>query len=197
VTKRIFAHRTLTDRRDCVSAPLPTMPEDIPGAPLAPDFAEVYAQQFGFVWRCLRALGVPEGTLDDAAQDVFLVVHRRLAEFRGDSALRTWLYGVIRNVASNQRRSARRRPAPVRLAIDLASPGPGPHERIEERQAAEFVQRFVAGLSDEKRDVFVLAVIEQMSIPAVAEMLGIPLNTAYTRLRSVRLEFKRAFESEQ
>jgi RNA polymerase sigma-70 factor (ECF subfamily) len=179
-----------------VSAPLPTKPEDDGLAPSARDFAGIYAQEFGFVWRCLRALGLPEAIIDDAVQEVFLIVHRRLADFRGDSTLRTWLYGIVRNVAGNHRRSARRRPAPAPLAAEPVSPNPGPHESIEARQAGELVQRFVAQLPDEKRDVFVLAVIEQLSIPEVAETLGIPLNTAYTRLRSVRLEFKRALANE-
>jgi RNA polymerase sigma-70 factor (ECF subfamily) len=179
-----------------VSAPLPTKPEDHEAAPSVRDFAVIYAQEFGFVWRCLRALGVPEAAIDDAVQEVFLIVHRRLADFRGDSTLRTWLYGVVRKVAGNQRRSARRRPPPARLAVEPVSTSPGPDASIEARQAGELVQRFVAALADEKRDVFVLAVIEQMSIPEVAETLGIPLNTAYTRLRSVRLEFKRALASE-
>ncbi|HEY3498366.1 MAG TPA: sigma-70 family RNA polymerase sigma factor, partial [Polyangiaceae bacterium] len=63
------------------------------------DFAGTYREHFPFVWRCLRGLGVREAALDDAAQDVFVIVHRRLRDFRGESSLRTWLYGVVRNVA--------------------------------------------------------------------------------------------------
>ena len=63
---------------------------------------------------------------------------------------------------------------------------------MQDQQAAAFVTRFLADVSERKRDVFVLAVLEQMSVPEVAETLGIPLNTAYTRLRDVRLEFRKA-----
>ena len=62
-------------------------------------FRGVYTEHFPFVWRCLRGLGVAEAALDDVAQEVFLIVHRRLAEFRGDASLRTWLYAIVRNVA--------------------------------------------------------------------------------------------------
>jgi len=155
---------------------------------------EVYARHFGFVWRCLRGLGVPEAALDDAAQDVFLVVHRRLATFRGESTLRTWLFGIARHVASNhlrgtRRKEARQEPLP---ALESVSAGPGPLEGAQDREAAAFVQAFLGGLGPKKRDLFVLAVLEEMSIPEVAAALSIPLNTAYTRLRSVRADFERA-----
>jgi RNA polymerase sigma-70 factor (ECF subfamily) len=164
----------------------------------AGDFAGVYKGSFAFVWRCLRGLGVAQDALDDAAQEVFVVVHRRLPEFRGESSLRTWLYAIVRNVAANQRRGTRRTNAFAELDPSLASLAPDPFERAQDQEAAAFVQRFLHTLDDKKRDVFVLALLEQLSIPEVAETLGVPLNTAYTRLRAVRLEFRRALaEREQ
>src|SRR5262245_54373284 len=73
-----------------------------------PAFAEVYAQYFRAMWRALRRLGVEPSGLDDAVQDVFVVVHRRLAEFDGRS-LRAWLYAIAVRVASDHRRSASHR----------------------------------------------------------------------------------------
>lgn len=160
------------------------------------DFTDVYAAYFGFVWRCLRGLGVAERQLDDAAQDVFVAVHRKLSEFRAQSSLRTWLYGIVRNVAANARRSERRKRW-VALDVEPASAGPGPQEHAQDREAAQFVASFVAQLDDKKRDVFVLALIEQMPVPELAETLAIPLNTAYTRLRSVRQEFSRALAQKE
>ena len=161
--------------------------------PLAPvrDFEATYAEYFGFVWRCLRGLGVNEAAIDDAAQEVFVVVHRRLHEFRAASALRTWLYGIVRNVAANQRRSQRRHPGGA-FASEPASPAPSPHEHLLTRERAEFVQRFMNGLDDAKRDIFVLVLLEELTVPEVADMLQVPVNTAYTRLRSVRQELERA-----
>lgn len=162
-------------------------------------FEAIYGEHFGFVSRCLRGLGVMEANLDDAVQDVFMIVHRRLPEFRGDSMLRTWLYGIVRNVAANHRRAARRvtsvQALDARIEEELETTESGPDERAQIRQAADFVHAFLESISEKKRELFVLAVLEQMSIPEVAEALGIPLNTAYTRLRLVRGDFRAAMRA--
>lgn len=173
---------------------LDPLPVPAPNGPPHADFEAVYADYFGFVWRCLRTLGVPERGLDDAVQEVFIVVHRALAGFRGESQLRTWLYGIVRNVAYKQARRVRRKERAEPLDELLRSNEPTPGERAEEAQAADFVQRFALGLDHKKREVFVLAMVEQFSIPEVAEMIGVPLNTAYTRLRAARAEFRAALE---
>ena len=173
-------------------APSPEPEALPPAAESARAFRAVYEQNFGFVWRCLRSLGVPPALLDDAAQDVFLVVHRRFDSYRADVALRTWLFGIVRNVAFNARRSVRRKGGHEPLEEEPPSLQPGPLQQVELAESARFVQRFLEQLSDEKREVFVLAILEELPAPEVAGMLGIPLNTAYSRLRSVRLDFQRA-----
>lgn len=155
-------------------------------------FEAVYAEYFPFVWRCLRSLGVGAATLDDAAQDVFVVVHRRLSTFQGESSLRSWLFGIIRNVASNHRRSVHRKGGVEPIRGEPVYAGPGPLHHAQDRQAAEFVRRFIDGLDIKKREVFVLAVLEEMTVVEVAAALGISLNTAYSRLRRVRADFRRA-----
>lgn len=158
-------------------------------------FDDLYNDHFPFVWRCLRGLGVDPGALDDAAQDVFLVVHRQLAGFRGESSAQTWLFGIARHVAANHQRRIRRKQAPLEpLVSEPPHPNPGPHERAADAEAAAFVETFLAGLDDKKRDLFILAVLEGMTIPEVATALSIPVNTAYTRLRAVRADFERALE---
>ena len=67
-------------------------------------FKEVYDEHFRFVWRSLRRLGVRESDVPDAVQDVFLVVHRRLAEFEGRSKVTTWLFGICFRVARDRRK---------------------------------------------------------------------------------------------
>ncbi|MGC4087207.1 MAG: sigma-70 family RNA polymerase sigma factor [Polyangiaceae bacterium] len=161
------------------------------------DFDAAYAELFPFVWRCLRALGVPRAALDDTAQEVFIVVHRRLPEFRGVSTLRTWVYGIVRNVASNQRRALGRRGQSDAFDESAPSDDPSPLQTAQNAQAAAFVQRFVSALEPKKRDVFLLALMEEMSMPEVATALSIPLNTAYTRLRLVRADFQRALAEEK
>lgn len=160
-------------------------------------FERVYAEHFSFVWRCLRSLGVGTSILDDAAQDVFVVVHRQLPTFKGESTLRSWLFGIVRNVASNHRRSAQRKGQTEPIRDDPVDPRPSPLHHVQDRQAAEFVQRFLDGLDIKKREVFVLAVLEEMSVVETAAALGIPLNTAYTRLRRVRADFRQALSEQK
>lgn len=160
------------------------------------DFDAVYREYFAFVWRCLRGLGLREPGLDDAAQDVFVAVHRRLAGFRGESSLRTWLYGIVRNVAANHRRTSARKAGTEPLAEQLPYVGPDPIERAQEAEAAAFLQKFLDGLEAKRREVFLLVMLEEMSVPEVAAALSIPLNTAYTRLRLGREDFARAVARE-
>jgi len=171
--------------------------DDEAGKAPASDFDGIYTECFSFVWRCLRGLGVPEAQLDDAAQDVFVVVHRRLAEFAGRSAVRTWLYGIVRNVASNHRRSVARKGHAKPLDNEVASRAPGPLEHAEEAEAARFVQAFLSGLEPKRREVFMLVLLEELSVPDAAAALEIPLNTAYTRLRLARADFQKALAARE
>jgi len=87
-------------------------------------FEELYREYFAFTWRALQALGVSRDVLDDAAQEVWVVVHRRLAGFEGRSKAKTWLFGIAVNVARNQRRHARRRPPMEPSHVEPLSPEP-------------------------------------------------------------------------
>ncbi len=151
-------------------------------------FDAVYREHVGFVWRSLRRLGIPEAEIEDAAHEVFLVVHRRLAGFAGESALTTWLYGIARGVASNRRRGEVRR-----LRRHAGAPAPdlseGPSEHVARSQAAAAVERFLAGLADDQRVVFELFEIEGLRANEIAESLGVNINTIYTRLRAARQRF--------
>jgi RNA polymerase sigma-70 factor (ECF subfamily) len=160
-----------------------------------PSFERVYAEGFPFVFRVLRSLGVHPERLEDAAQDVFTVVHRRLSDFEGRSSLRTWLFGVAHRVASQYRRSDRRKGSRTEpLPEQLEHEGVSPEAHVEGQQAADFVDDFVKSLSEEKRAVFALAFMEEMPAAEVAQALGIPLNTAYSRIRNVRELLRKALE---
>jgi len=161
-------------------------------AGMSTSFEEIYAGHFDFVWRSLRRLGVPVAEVNDATQEVFIVVHRRLQDFEARSALKTWLFGISLRVASDRRRSARRRPeAP--LGRDVPAPAfTDPHEAAARAQAVRVLYSLLEELSDEKRQVFVLAELEQMTAPEIAEALSINLNTVYSRLRAARREFDAA-----
>jgi RNA polymerase sigma-70 factor (ECF subfamily) len=155
-------------------------------------FEGIYSAHFGFVWRSLRGLGVASSLLDDASHDVFIVVHRRLGDFRTEIGLHSWLYAIVRNVAANYRRSQQRRAASPLLETTLPSHQPSPHDDLADRQAAEFIAEFLATVGDKPRDVFVLVMLEGLNINEVAQILQIPLGTAHTRLRKVRADLERA-----
>jgi RNA polymerase sigma-70 factor (ECF subfamily) len=155
----------------------------------------IYEEHFDFVWRSLRRLGVPVAAVDDATQDVFVVVHRRLREFEGKSRLKTWLFSIVLNVAQHYRRALARRqpevgPEPDEELVDLGSSSP--QEQTLRAEAARLVQSLLESLDDDKRAVLVLAHLEQMPAPEIAEALGIPINTVYSRLRLARRQFDAA-----
>jgi RNA polymerase sigma-70 factor (ECF subfamily) len=161
-------------------------------APTALTFDRIYSDHFTFIWRSLRGLGVSPQWLDDAAQQVMLAVHRRLAEFEGRSTLRTWLFGIAYRVALNHRRAARRRAPTEAVVACLEHSSPGPDVRAEAREALEFVEHFLDGLPEKKRALFVLALIEQLPAPEIAATFGLPVNTVYSRVRLLREEFRHA-----
>ena len=168
-----------------------------PQSAVIPAFDEVYAAHVGFVWRVLRTFGVPEPQIEDAVQDVFVVVHRRLAEFEGRAAITTWLFAIARRVAGTHRRSAARRATrpiePLSEELpDHRAGGGDPFAELSRAQAAAAVLAILEQLDDDKRIVFALVELEQLSVPEVARMLDIKLNTAYSRLRLARHAFELA-----
>jgi RNA polymerase sigma-70 factor (ECF subfamily) len=171
------------------------------GATAAPAFSAVYTAHVRFVWRVLRTLGVPEPQIEDAVQDVFVVVHRRLAEWQGRAAITTWLFAIARRVAHTHRRraghsaAARLEPLSDELADDLPGGGGDPFAEMSRSQAAATVLAILDGLDDDKRIVFALVELEQLSVPEVALMLDLNLNTAYSRLRLARHAFEAAVKA--
>ena len=156
-------------------------------------FEGVYRAEFSFVWRSAKRLGLRDAALDDAVQEVFVVVHRRLGEFEGRSSLRTWLFGITLRVVRDHRRSARRRdPGPPVDPDSLRATGGGPAESAEKAESVRLLHALLDELDDERREVFVMVELEQMPMPEIAEALGINLNTAYARLRIARQEFEQA-----
>jgi RNA polymerase sigma-70 factor (ECF subfamily) len=180
-----------------VELPLSAASNQSEPPPTEPGSAEltlerIHRDHFTFIWRSLRGLGVPALVLDDAAQQVLLIVHRRLPQFGGRSKLRTWLFSIAYRVALNHRRALRRRGPTEPIADDLEHKSSGPEARIEAREALVFVERFLDALPPKKRVLFVLAILEQLPAAEVAAALGIPLNTVYSRVRLIRDEFRRA-----
>ena len=165
-----------------------------------PPFAEVYEAHVRFVWRTLRRLGVPDKDCDDATQDVFVVVHRRLPEFRPEAPLKHWLFRISSRIARDHRRSVRRKEPKEHASLGLESgqiadlEQHSPADSAERSAAARLIRSLLQELDESKREVFILAELEQLTAPEIAQALEIPLNTAYSRLRHARLEFEAALE---
>jgi RNA polymerase sigma-70 factor (ECF subfamily) len=170
--------------------PDPTSPFEVVSTReiVVPAFDDVYAAHFAFVWRVLRTFGVPDAALEDAAQDVFVVVHRRLPEFEGRAALTTWLFAIARRVAGAHRRQGGR----TEPLADEPAGTADTFAAMSRAQAAATVMAILDTMDEDKRIVFALVELEQLSVPEVSRMLDIKLNTAYSRLRLARQAFEAA-----
>jgi RNA polymerase sigma-70 factor (ECF subfamily) len=151
-------------------------------------FEALYRQHFDFVFRSVRRLGVADAQVDDVVQEVFLVALRRLSDFRPGTSARAWLFSIASRTSANHRRGQRRRLLRHAPLGDPADHSPGVFERAASRDAARLLQRFLDGLSDDKRGLFILSELEGMSGPELAAIYGANLNTIYARIRSVRQE---------
>lgn len=158
----------------------------------------VYRDHYDFVWRSVRRLGLSDGEVDDAVQDVFMVVHRRLADFEGRSSVRTWLFGIAMRVVKDHRRRGQRADRRVRAYQDPQPvTGPCPEDQVAKVRAVQLLDNLLECLDDDKRAVFILADFEGMTAPEIAEALGVKLNTVYSRLRLARQRFNAALEQGQ
>lgn len=170
-------------------AAIPANPE-LPIPRVLPDFDALYSEHAQFVWRVLRSLGVHDSTVPDAVQDVFIVVHRRYAEFDHRYKVRTWIYEIASRVAREHRRKyARRATLFTQQGEHAQEAEPSPASRAEQNETAQLLARLLDKLDDDKRKVLVLAEIEGLTAPEIAQVTGAPLNTIYSRLRRARVEF--------
>jgi RNA polymerase sigma-70 factor (ECF subfamily) len=149
-------------------------------------FEEVYAQHARFVFRVLRGMGVPDAQVDDALQDVFIVVHQRLPEFDPRARVTTWLFQIALRVAYGYRRKGRRAHEHTPFEDEQAASERSPSEHAEANEDARQMQALLDGLDEEKRAVLILAELGDLSAPEIAMLTGTPLNTVYTRLRRAR-----------
>jgi RNA polymerase sigma-70 factor (ECF subfamily) len=156
-----------------------------------PHFETVYDTYFPYIWRSVQRLGVSRSHADDVVQEVFVIVHRKLGQFEGRSTLKTWLYGIALRIARAHRLEARRSGERVDIdATEVRAPDNArPDERAQNAEAARLVNALLETLDDDQREVFVLAELEQLSAPEIADALGVKLNTVYSRLRLARSAF--------
>ncbi len=165
------------------------------------DLEVVYARWFHEVCRWIRALGGLDADTSDLAQEVFIVVRRKLPEFDGKN-LPSWLYGITRRTVRDYRRAAwfrrllLRKEAPnhERTLQLLVEPGAGPAEQLEQREAERCLKMILDKMSEVHRVAFVLFEVEGYTGEEIATLEGVPLNTIWTRLRRARQEAEASVE---
>jgi RNA polymerase sigma-70 factor, ECF subfamily len=174
---------------------VPTRPLTSAPEARARNFRALYEAHLDFVWRNLCRLGVYASDVEDRTQEVFVVAHRRFDDFedRGHGP-RAWLFQIVLRVASDARRHRRRHPedpdggdATARASVD-----PSQADAVERREAISQLDAALETIDVGRRAVLVLHEIEEMTAPEIAQVLAIPLNTVYSRLRVARAELEEA-----
>ncbi|MBX3201851.1 MAG: RNA polymerase sigma factor [Labilithrix sp.] len=157
-----------------------------------PEFAAIFRDLRPYVQSALRGLGVPARDLDDACQEVFVVVHRKLATYEDRGSLHAWLYGICVRVSNHTRRRLARTPDvggdSLPEAVDLTTPA----EQVTASEGRQVLYSILDQLDDDKRAVFVLYELEELTMSEVARSLDINLFTAYGRLRAARAAVQQA-----
>ncbi len=156
-------------------------------------FERLYQAHFPFVWRNVLRLGADRSVADDLVQEVFLVVHRRLKDFDGRSKMTTWLFGIVRRVLSDYRRTLQRKPTnPTPIAELDRYPHPKESARFEQLEAHQLVSVLLDTLDDDQREVLILAELEGMTMAEIALATGTNPNTVPARLRAARKALEEA-----
>jgi RNA polymerase sigma-70 factor, ECF subfamily len=157
-----------------------------------PSLAQIFEQHTPFLWRALIGLGVPGHEAQDLCQEIMITVQRRLPDFDGVS-LRGWLYGICVRVASDYRRSARVRREVVSEALPEQVSSTDLAESLDRERDARRLLNALSGLDEPKRVAFVLFEIEELTLAEIAEAVGSPIQTVYSRIKSAREQLQRAF----
>ncbi len=161
------------------------------------DFCRVYTETSEFVERAARRLGVADNDVEDVAQDVFVHVHRHLPAFEGRCTLKTWVFGFVVSAVRNYRRKKRRRSDRDTLfelswQATQCAPMCDPYELTACSQAEGILKRVAHEIGEDKAAVVVLSEFEGRSMHEISSLLGVNVNTLYSRRRTGRVEFEEA-----
>lgn len=163
-----------------------------------PDFRVVFESELSFVWNTLRRFGVADRDLEDVAHEVFVVVNRRLSDYDPARPLRPWLFAITFRCASDYRRLSRHRHETLATdGVEQADTSDAPDELVVQSQERNLARRALLSVPEERRAVLVLHDFEEVAMQDIADALGIPLKTAYSRLRIGRNELIEAARREQ
>lgn len=162
--------------------------------PQRPTFLSLFESEFAYVCRSLRRFGVSAEDVRDAAQDVFIAVNRHYASYDPTRPVRPWLFAFAVRVAAKYKDKARRYTAchDEDTLVELLDETPGADEQLAAFRIRRLVLKVLATLDPDRRAVIILHDLDEQPMPEVAFALGIPLNTAYSRLRLARADFRAA-----
>lgn len=168
-----------------------------PALTATPSFDSVVAEHGPYLWRVLRRLGVRTADVEDVWQETFIVVHRKLDGFEGRASVRTWLSAIAVRVASDYRNRAHRRREQATDEVPEHDPHPATqHEDMVDQERRALLDRLLAELKPEQRDVIALYEFAELPMQEVATALGCPLQTAYSRLHAARRALEQAARRE-
>jgi RNA polymerase sigma-70 factor (ECF subfamily) len=166
---------------------------------LPEQLSQIYDEYFDFVWRSARRLGVSESSADDVAQDVFVIVQRRIADYDGRASLQTWMFSILVRVVHDYRRSFRRkgsRNVPFEHGAGCetaAAPDPSPVEQAERAEDVRLIDKLLGELDEDKRTLLILSELEDWTLREIAEYFGSNPNTIFSRLRAAKRAFEQAY----
>lgn len=159
------------------------------------DFRVLFRAHFRFVCVTLRRLGVRDGDVEDVAQEVFLVVHKKLDTYDTERPIKLWLFAFCLRTASDYRRLARHhRLVHQDSDTTLAHAGPLPDDQLAAEESRRLVLTALDSVDPDRRAVFVMHDLNEVSASDIAEMLSIPVNTVYSRIRLARDDFRKAVQ---
>jgi RNA polymerase sigma-70 factor (ECF subfamily) len=154
-------------------------------------FNALYREHFAYVWRSLRRLGIREADLPDLTHDVFVVVHRKLADFDASRPAKPWLFGICFRTALDKKRrhSSFKESLSDTAGEHAVASMPDGAAVVEQKEAHDVVMKALDELDLDKRAVFVMHELEGLSMPEIARVVDAPINTLYSRLRLAREDF--------
>ena len=168
------------------------MPAPTPAQPSAPTareldpFSAIVREHSRYVWRVVRCLGVRDADLEDLCQETFMVVHRKLPSYEPRAALRTWIYAIALRVVSDYRKRAYRKREQLVAELPDVRIAAEQERALQRREDWQLLDRLLATLGEDQRQVFVLYEVEAVPMREVCEAVGCPLQTAYSRLHAAR-----------
>ncbi len=163
-----------------------------PGADADARVRSLVERHYDFVWRTLQYVGMSAANAEDGAQQVMCVMARRIGEIE-PGAETAFLFSTAMRVAAEWRRSTRRRPQGSGADVDLdelVAETPTAEELLDQRRARELLGKVLEAIPVDLRIVFVLFEVEELTMPAIAEAVGIPVGTVASRLRRARETFQ-------